>query len=244
MAKLRISRVFPDHITEINSKRQSIQAKAGQQQDFESMLQELQKMQMAALMGQTKPSVVLTDQTDLGDRISEFGQRIEQAVKGLDSSDHESSELEVLQAMKSVLEKLNSSNSTDADTNRELLSKVVAAINALKLNVEAPQITVEPTPVDFTPLQDTIKEYFASDQTEEDSGICFEDYKAQDISETDNMQYVGFVNPKGNWYIIENDVKGNSLRYLFGTKNYAKTFKKASTYQYFLLNEAINALSA
>jgi hypothetical protein len=113
-------------------------------------------------------------------------------------------------------------------------SDVIAAIQTIELPAAV---------VDFTPLQNTIKEHFPVPEAE-DKRLDLSCYRAQDIIEDENKQYVGFLNTDGDWYIIENDIKGNSMRYVFGTKNYAKAFKKAATYQYKLLNEAIDAANA
>jgi hypothetical protein len=132
-----------------------------------------------------------------------------------------------LQAIKSAIENVEH-ETVD-------LSAVVDAIKAIELtpNVE----------VDFGPLQDTIKEHFPAPETE-DKRLDLSCYRAQDITEDENKQYVGFLNTQGDWYIVENDIKGNSMRYVFGTGSYAKAFKKAASYQYKLLNEAVDALHA
>jgi hypothetical protein len=41
---------------------------------------------------------------------------------------------------------------------------------------------------------------------------------------------------------VENRVKENTLRYIFGTGGYAKAFAKAARFEYKLLDEAVNAL--
>jgi hypothetical protein len=109
------------------------------------------------------------------------------------------------------------------------------------VNVPTPKVTVQAPKTDLTPLIDILKQQNTEDESEEK--LDLDDYRAQDIDNTNpDMQYVGFVNPAGNWYIIENDVKGNRMRYVFGTLNYSEAFAQASMYTYSLLNEAINAL--
>ena len=71
-----------------------------------------------------------------------------------------------------------------------------------------------------------------------------DDFRPQDIKDDGDTQYIGFENPDGKWYIIENDTKSSSMRYVFGVKNYKSSFKKAGTWEYKTLSEAIRALQA
>lgn len=133
------------------------------------------------------------------------------------------------------LQKLEESGKVSGD---KLLADVIQAIKKIDIKpiVNVPRQL--PPQVDFTPLQRTIEQCFKPDES---ARLDLDDYKAQDIKDGDTVQYVGFLNPQGNWYIIENDIQVNSMRYVFGSGGYAKAFKKAAQYQYKLLDEAINA---
>lgn len=236
----------PTYQETINQKRQVASQTAKEQQDLGAMLAELKKMQLASLMGsQGKSTVILTDQTDLGDKLKAMVDSFSATVAKLDSSDMDKQELDSLKALQTGLQELKQAVINAKGDN----SDVVAAIKALKLDVAAPivnvpqaKVTVQSAPVDLKPLQATLEQYFTHEDVEtEDDTIDLDCYRAQDIIENGDMQYVGFLNPQGDWYIIENDIKGNSMRYVFGTGGYAKAFKKAAQYQYKLLNEAINA---
>lgn len=227
------------YLDTVNEKKNLHAQTSKEQHDQAAMFRELQKMQMAALMGQSKPSVVLTDQTDLGDKIKELTSKLVEAVKSADTTKLNSEQIANLKDLRSALESLSAAVKSNKPDN----TAIINAIKSLKLEVAAPIINVEPTAVtvsnDFTPLQDTIKEYF---KAPDDEKIDLDCYRAQDITDNGDTQYVGFVNPEGNWYIIENKVRENQLRYIFGDKGYAKAFKKAAQYEYMLLNEAINAV--
>lgn len=237
----------PNYQETINQKRQAASQTAREQQDLGSMLAELKKMQLASLMGsQGKSTVILTDQTDLGDKLKAMVDSFTAAVTKLDSSDMDKQELSSLKALQTGLQELKQAVINSKDDN----SDIVAAIKALKLDVAAPvvnvpqaKVTVQSSPVDLKPLQATLEQYFTHEAaTETDSDAPDLDcYRAQDIIDLDDVQYIGFQNPDGNWYIIENDIKGNKMRYVFGSKNYATAFKKAASYQYQLLDKAINA---
>ncbi len=207
--------------------------------NIDDVLKQLKELQLASLLGGgNKSTVILTDQTDLGDKIAE-------ALSSLDTSKADADQLGAIKELSSLLKSTQKAQVNGNSAIREALTLIEKAVKSIEVapvvNVPEPKVTVKQTKVDFTPLQDTIREVFATT----DEKIDLDDYKAQDIDNSvADMQYIGFVNPEGNWYIIENDVLGNKLRYVFGESGYAEAFAKASTYEYNLLNEAIDALSA
>lgn len=106
------------------------------------------------------------------------------------------------------------------------------------VNVAAPKVEVKERDIDFKPLLDKLNTPYKAPDT-------LADYKAQDIIETDpNTQYIGFVNPTGRWYIIENNMLDGSLRYKFGKSGYANAWSTPTKHNYRRLNEAFNEVSA
>lgn len=239
----------PSYQETIAQKRQSTAQTLKEQSELGQMLVELKKMQMASLMGsQGKSTVILTDQTDLGDKLKEMVTAFSTVVKSTDTTALSKEQISELKSLQKGLQDLIQAVRSNKPDN----SAVIAAIKGLKLDVAAPIINVPEAKVtvkapavtvDLKPLQDTIKEYFTPPQTEEYK-LDLDCYRAQDITDDGSKQYVGFVNPDGGWYIIENDIKANSMRYVFGVGNYAKAFKNASSYQYQLLNEAVASATA
>lgn len=218
-------------------------------EDIDSIIKQLKEIQLTTLLNARsnipeKPSVILTDQTDLGDKISELTQKLTETIKGLDISRANTEQLQAIKELQTVFVQYKSAINTDsAKAQKELIQ----AVNSIKVSpvvqIPAPKVTVQPASVDLSPLQDTIKEYFKPPQ-DENTKTDLSCYRAQDIDNTNpNVQYIGFVNPDGDWYIIENDVAGNKMRYLFGTVDYENAFQRAATYTYLLLNEAIHAIS-
>ena len=120
----------------------------------------------------------------------------------------------------------------------QALDKPDKDIPAPIVNVEPAQVTVQERPIDFTPV---IKAIDAMKPGESSEDIQLQEYRASDIKDSGGMQYIGFVHPSGRWYIIENDVKKNKMRYLFGQRAYATHFKNAASYEYKVMNEAVNA---
>ena len=107
------------------------------------------------------------------------------------------------------------------------------------VNVPKAQVTVQERKIDFDPLINALNKEPAK-ETDDDP---LAGYKAQDINNDDpNIQYVGFVNAQGNWYIIQND--DSSLRYKFGSKGYTRAFKDCAKLSYKLYSEAIGETKA
>lgn len=234
------------YLDTVNEKKQVHAQVSKEQQELATMVRQMQQIQAAALATNNKPTVILTDQTDLGDKIKSMVDTFAEAVKSTDTSMLDKEQISALNELKKGVESLKNAVEAKKTDN----SDIVKAIKALDLNVAAPivnvpapQVTLQERPIDFTPLQDTIKEYFRPPDVEaEDEKIDLECYRAQDITDKEDVQYIGFVNPDGAWYIIENKVRENSMRYVFGMTDYSKAFKNASRYKYYLLNEALDAV--
>lgn len=227
--------------------------KLAKSDDIDSVIKQLKELQLSHLLeAQTrkvpkpeKPTIILTDQTDLGDRLTKLATDISDTVTRLDSSKSDSEQLAVLNSLKNSLDEYNktlSGNNKTSTKNSADLLKAIKAINISPVvNVEPPKVTIKPEKIDTKPLEDTLKQYLMPAETEEKVDLSC--YKAQDIDNTNpDVQYIGFVNTEGSWYIVENSIKDNKLRYLFGTSDYEKAFQKAAIYHYQLLNEAVDAL--
>lgn len=95
--------------------------------------------------------------------------------------------------------------------------------------------------VDTSSIQRVLRDHF--DQT--NSELDLDSYRAQDLDEMEQgVQYVGFVNPTGAWYIIKNVEAENTLRYAFGTDSYDTFWSQASRLQYSRLDKALHETPA
>ena len=230
----------PSYIDQVNGKRQAHQAQSQHDSELASMLGELKKMQMAAMMGQSKPSVVLTDQTDLGDKISELTDRLCASVEALDSGAMDKQQIAVLDELKQGLDGLQTALDSQERNENKRNQAIISSIKALKLDtvVNVPDVK----PVDLSPLLKPLQAIETAVSKEEPNSMPdwrdLSRYRAQDLKESGDIQYVGFVNPEGNWYIIENDTQKNTMRYAFGTGKYVSSFRAASTYKYQTLDKA------
>lgn len=245
------------YLDEVTRKQQEAQGQASQQQNTNMVLHTLQisldSFTKALQAGQAKPSIILTDQTDLGDKLKAAIADVSKAIAAADTHDLGKSHIQQLKGLQSALEGVTKSIQSGHTDTKKQHTELLAAIKALKLdmtvNVPEPKVTVKETKIDFSPLQKTMREVMAPRELPPDAPVPekfdLNRYRAQDIYEPDeNRQYIGFLNPEGNWYIVENDVKANQMRYVFGSGGYAKAFQKASAYQYQLLDEAANAAAA
>lgn len=173
---------------------------------------------------------------------------------------------ETIEAIGELKEALDSSVNaiTTLDKNIDKsLAQVIAALKKLNMspviNTPAPVVEITEKSIDFTPFQNMIRDALlhrpeivvsTPEVIEADEVVVVPDrfdlsrYRAQDLRDSgDSLQYIGFINPEGCWYIIENNISNNSMRYVFGSKAYTKHFKNAASWEYRILSEAIDAAS-
>lgn len=244
-ARKEAKQLHDENITAVkNSGKGFVSAATGlaKTEDIDTLIRQVKEVQLAALIGSSKPQVILTDQTDLGERFTKLGDLIAQTIKGLDSTESDDRELRVLKELQVQLKSSVASIDKGNKASEGAFLRIQKAIENIQVapvvNVPAPNVKVDVPKLDLSSITETLQAYIPVKEEK----IDLECYRAQDITEVDGRQYVGFVNAEGAWYIIENDMAANSLRYVFGASGYAKAFNKASGYEYRLLNEAINAL--
>lgn len=114
-----------------------------------------------------------------------------------------------------------------------------ATLSGLPSSFPAPVVNA-PAP-DLTPIQQQLQ---ANSSKVLPPQLNLATYRAHDMDEQDpDVQYIGFINVDGYWYILRNDLKKNSMRYVFGYGNYMDAWTMASTLSYLPLEEAIKAIS-
>ncbi len=148
-----------------------------------------------------------------------------------------------ISSLASIVETLKTVKISNDEETKHILSQIVRSLDKIDVrpvvNVKAPQVNVTEQKLNLDPL---IKALERPEVADDDPLVG---YKAQDINNDDpHTQYVGFVNARGNWYIIENNDESNSLRYVFGEGNYSVAFKAATKLNYRLYSEAVNATKA
>jgi hypothetical protein len=238
------------YLDKINEKKTTASTKADAQQTVDSLIGQLKEVQLATLMGNSKSTVVLADSTDFGDKMAELGDKI---MAMLEAFKEDTTNVDKIATLVDDYKKLATYNVKAAreqsDDIKVTLNKLVKSIESIKIpetkipEVKIPAFPKIPTPIVNVPKNDFSPIERAIESLKEEKGLDLDDYKAHDINNLDkDTQYIGFLNPDGQWYIIENRVKENTIRYVFGKSDYKKAFKKAPTYQYELLSEAVNAL--
>lgn len=115
------------------------------------------------------------------------------------------------------------------------LGEVLANLDVRPVvNVASPKVELKERDIDLKPLADKLDSLKPVESL---------DYKAQDMDDGEtnqDIQYLGAVNAKGGWYIIENSTLLNTLRFKFGKKDYVKGWEGRAKHSYKLYNEALN----
>lgn len=215
-------------------------------EDINNVLDQLKQLHLTNLLEANKPKepdqhvINVTDTTGyIGKSIDKLGDSIMAKLADTTASDGTNKSLQELMSHVDALK-----NDVQANPNDDILQSIKQALDSMDIKpvikVAAPKVTVSSPEVDLKPLQNMLEKYYAQD---DDDDIDLDCYRPQDIKNDGDTQYIGFLNADGGWYIIENLVKKNQLRYLFGNSGYANAFDDAASHEYSLLNEAINALS-
>lgn len=239
------------YLETINEKKSSASTQASAQSTLDSLIQQLKEVQLASLMAGSKSTVVLADSTDFGEKMKELGDNITSSLETYRKDTKNADKIAAIadDYKKLALYNVKAQNEQSKEM-KQVFESLIKSFESIKIP-EMPQVKIPampkmpsiPAPIvnipknDFSPIADAIS------NLKEDKGLDLDEYKAHDINNSDkDTQYIGFLNPSGQWYIIENKVKENSIRYVFGKADYSTAFKKAPTYQYELLSEAVNAL--
>ena len=232
-----------DYLQQVQAKKLANKEQASKQFDLDATIQQLKEVQLASLMAGNKSSVVLADSTDFGEKIDDLNKNLTELIKDNSKAFSEASRSDkqtVATMVKDLVSSLDRIKPADNSDIKDVMNKVLNELKKDKsITVKSPDVNV--SPIDLKPITEVLEAY-KPPVVESNDELDLDDYMAQDLKKVEGKQYIGFVNPMGAWYIIENDIKGESLRYLFGTKDYSKHFKKANEYVYKLLNEAVNAI--
>lgn len=115
-------------------------------------------------------------------------------------------------------------------------SEIIRLSTTLKNQPKPEQPKVNVPKTDFTPLIEALK------PEEKEDEIELEDFKPHDIVETEKAQFIGYLSQDGTWYILKNNLENDKIRYHFGKGDYATAIKKAKSYSYKILSEAISEI--
>jgi hypothetical protein len=241
------------YLQTIQDKRQTASQSSQSQQSQaaqSNIVKQLQSIEQATRDANSqKPGAMTARQQKLFDTVREILETDEQRTA---SENHEQT-IDALGELKKSMEDVSQTTESSNKGVLGALQDVIDAVQSLDMapvvNLPAPvvnipqsKINVASPELNLRPLQDTIRECFKAPEVADDR-LDLSRYRAQDISDSPDKQYIGFLSPEGGWYIIENDIKRSAMRYVFGNTSYAKAFKKAASYQYMLLDEAIDAAS-
>lgn len=231
-----------NYIEQVNQKRQS---QADQRQTAALV---------SAARANNKPTILLTDSTDLGSHISKLGDKIIDVLEAVKDDKSTKAQIDRINNMTDEFREL-------VDTVRSAQSyqteRIIAAVNDLKQTVSkqkpvvvpAPAVSLQEKEVDLDSvvaainrLEKTLKPKPAAAVKQE---LDLSRFKAHDLTDgPDNNQYIGFMDASGNWYIMQHDPTENRDRYYFGRESYDQAWDDKYALDYRVLSEAIRALSA
>lgn len=208
--------------------------------DFSQVVDSINKMNMTTFMS-------TRGFHDMAENITALAESVEELQEGLAKQGL----TQVTSSFDGLVGKLESIAKSLTTTSVKVDNEITNAVKSLKssidkidfnpvINVPKPSVTVESAKIDLDPIRKAIE-----NQNVVEEKFDISDYVAQDMDSTNpGFQYVGCMKPNGNWYIVENDVEGSTLRYKFGKIGYKTAWAKRVNTNYKLLNEAVNAISA
>lgn len=116
------------------------------------------------------------------------------------------------------------------------LEAITATLEKLKLD---PKIDVKVPKTDLSGIESAI----ASLKVEPVKEVELSDYMAVVIDDdSEYMQYVGFINPDGEWYILYYDIEKNLFLFNFGIDNFNKSWQNHMNINYSQLDKAIKGV--
>jgi hypothetical protein len=209
--------------------------------EFNGMIAEMKRTQAAVLAGGSKPSVVLTDQTDLGDKVGELTTKVTAAIKDLDLKVVNNQQLEAIRSVISAVQSLEQVVDSYITALDRQTVQIVSALKKIELSpritVPTPQVTVKSSDVNLKPLETAINSL-------KSTTVSLADYRSHDLDTApDGSQYIGYIAMDGSWYIIQSNESTNTMRYYFGKGAYSTGWDERYSHDYTVLSEAIHALA-
>lgn len=204
-------------------------------------------MLMAA--SRQKPQIILTDSTDLGQHIADLGDKIIDVLEAVKEDHSTKEQIDRINGMtaefRELVETVQTSQETQAD-------KIVLALNDLKTTVTkqkpvvvpAPAVSLQEKDVDLDPIVGAIndlKKLLAPTKQKKKTDLST--FRAHDQADApDGMQYFGFMDLSGNWYIMQHDPEENRDRFYSGKESYDQAWDDKFGHTYTTLSEALRAL--
>lgn len=206
-------------------------------------------LMIKAMQAGQKPSIILTDSTDLGEHISQLGDKIIDVLEAVKDDKSTKDQIDRINDMTGEFRSLVASVQIEQESQAD---RIVAALNDLKRTVTSQKPVIVPAPavsfserdVDLNPLVDAISrlEKLMTPKKQKKS-LELSSFRAHDLADSpDNLQYIGFQDTSGNWYIMQHDPENNRDRYYFGTGDYELAWDDKFSHDYKTLSEAIRAL--
>lgn len=167
-------------------------------------------------------------------------------VKGLDNIDPKQfknvadSVKELSTQLKSLPNALDKLNAKDTQEMMDCMRGIQEAINnkdfSPSIDVKSPTVPK----LDVAPIVKAIENLKEGKEEDKEVGVDLDDYRGIVIDDdADTMQYIGFMNTKGEWYIICNDLDDNKMTYKFGKSGFGEVWKSHVNLSYKMLDVAV-----
>lgn len=167
-------------------------------------------------------------------------------VKGLDNIDPKQfknvadSVKELSAQLKSLPNALDKLNAKDTQEMMDCMRGIQEAINSKdfspNIDVKSPAIPQ----INVAPIVKAIENLKEGKEEDKETGVDLDDYRGVVIDDdADTMQYIGFMNTKGEWYIICNDIDDNKMTYKFGKTDFNSAWDSHVNLNYKMLDVAV-----
>jgi len=147
---------------------------------------------------------------------------IKESLAELQSRPIELDNTETNKVLEQALEQVVELQKQSEGNNEKLVAEIVDRISKIRVEVNAPK---SPDVHNKIVVSDWQKEYIFSDS-----------------DKSEGTTYIGFVNPKGEWYIeaVYKSKTSDKARFIFGKEDYVSNWGKRLQHNYKYLYEAIN----
>lgn len=186
-----------------------------------------EKKQLDMLVKAVTTRIPAMQPVNLDKQITRMGDRIVSAIEASKTD--------------TAIEGVREAQQSQADRIVEALDSLKKAVTEQKPVVASS--TTSQQAVDFEPIVNAIKQLERLLESSPKQALDLSSYRAHDLDNgPDGVQYIGFSDANGSWYIMQHDPDNNRDRYYFGAGDYDAAWDDKYSHSYNILSEALSAL--
>lgn len=169
-----------------------------------------------------------TEQHDkLISAISELKESIESANQAAEQQTRE-----IHQSFETMLESVSNAQTQAIDQQNSILEDIARYLKTPP-KLPTPQVNITERELDLGGVEKALKSLTPKKTRDLAS------YRAHEIKDMpDGMQYILFIDPSGNWYILQNNERENKIGYYFGKEAMSQAWDESHVHDYKTLAEA------